>query len=112
MDKLISDMDKLNLRVMVNLSGGYGDNLKRMWPRKRTAIRTASSSSPTSISPGSTIPDYPARAAAQLEQDVKNGAQGLKIFKNFGMELKDAQGPAHSRRRSALRSGLRGVRPD
>src|SRR5947208_5671372 len=27
-DKLISDMDALNLRVMVNLSGGYGDTLK------------------------------------------------------------------------------------
>ncbi len=28
-DKLVSDMDALNLRVMVDLSGGYGDNLKR-----------------------------------------------------------------------------------
>src|SRR5262249_24052461 len=28
-EKLVSDMDGLNLRVMVNLSGGYGDNLKR-----------------------------------------------------------------------------------
>jgi hypothetical protein len=28
-DKLVSDMDALNLRVMVNLSGGYGEKLKR-----------------------------------------------------------------------------------
>src|SRR3954451_22319182 len=28
-DKLIADMDTLNLRVMVDLSGGYGDKLKR-----------------------------------------------------------------------------------
>ena len=28
-DKLVSDMDSLNLRVMVNLSGGYGDRFKR-----------------------------------------------------------------------------------
>src|SRR5258705_3256772 len=27
-DKLVSDMDALNLRVMVNLSGGYGDQNK------------------------------------------------------------------------------------
>src|SRR5437899_12340572 len=27
-DKLVSDMDALNMRVMVNLSGGYGDNFK------------------------------------------------------------------------------------
>src|SRR5438045_9274526 len=28
-DKLVGDMDALNLRVMVDLSGGYGDKLKR-----------------------------------------------------------------------------------
>ena len=27
-DKLVADMDGLNLRIMVNLSGGYGDQLK------------------------------------------------------------------------------------
>src|SRR5262249_55428923 len=37
-------------------------------------------------------PGYGARAAARLEQDVKNGAQGLKIFKNFGMDLKYKNG--------------------
>src|SRR5262249_36182045 len=36
--------------------------------------------------------DYSARAAAQFEQDIKHGAQGLKIFKNFGMDLKDGKG--------------------
>src|SRR5215471_7957634 len=29
-DKLVAEMDKLNLRVMVNLSGGYGDNFKKL----------------------------------------------------------------------------------
>src|SRR5258706_12374440 len=28
-DKLVSDMDALNLRVMVNLSGGYGETAQR-----------------------------------------------------------------------------------
>jgi predicted TIM-barrel fold metal-dependent hydrolase len=37
-------------------------------------------------------PGYGKRAASQLEQDFKNGAQGLKIFKNFGMDLKDSRG--------------------
>ena len=27
-DKLVADMDSINLRIMVNLSGGYGDRLK------------------------------------------------------------------------------------
>src|SRR5260370_38010053 len=37
-------------------------------------------------------PGFGKRQAERLEQDVKNGAQGLKIFKNFGMDLKYANG--------------------
>jgi len=37
-------------------------------------------------------PGFGKRVAARLEEDVKNGAQGLKIFKDFGMELKYANG--------------------
>ena len=32
-------------------------------------------------------PGYGKRAAAQLERDVRNGAQGLKIFKNLGISI-------------------------
>ena len=32
------------------------------------------------------------RVAAQLEQDIKNGAIGLKVWKNFGMREKDIDG--------------------
>lgn len=91
-DKLISEMDKLNLRVMVDLSGGYGENLKRLVEAQKRRY-------PDRLIVFANIDftrlddaDYPARAAARLEQDVRNGAQGLKIFKNFGMELKDAKG--------------------
>jgi predicted TIM-barrel fold metal-dependent hydrolase len=38
------------------------------------------------------IPGFGKRAAIRLEQDVKNGARGLKIFKDFGMELKYSNG--------------------
>jgi predicted TIM-barrel fold metal-dependent hydrolase len=37
-------------------------------------------------------PDWGVRTAAQLEEDVRNGAQGLKIFKNLGMYTTDAGG--------------------
>ncbi|HEV8268718.1 MAG TPA: amidohydrolase family protein, partial [Thermoanaerobaculia bacterium] len=37
-------------------------------------------------------PDWPARTAKQFEADVKAGARGLKIFKNFGMTVKDSKG--------------------
>jgi uncharacterized protein len=91
-DKLVSEMDKLNLRVMVNLSGGYGDNFQRLvtaqhgrYPDRLIVFANINFH-------GLDDADYPAKAAAQLEQDVKNGAQGLKIFKEFGMDLKDGKG--------------------
>lgn len=92
LDLLIRDMDDLNMRVMVNLSGGYGERLKRN-------VETQKGKYPNRFAIFANIdftdidaPDYPRRAAAQLEQDVRNGAQGLKIFKNFGMDLKDTAG--------------------
>jgi len=42
-------------------------------------------------------PGFGKRVTARLEQDVKNGAQGLKIFKNFGMDLKYASESACTR---------------
>ena len=32
------------------------------------------------------------RPLRRLEQDVRNGAQGLKIFKEHGLEIKDSKG--------------------
>jgi uncharacterized protein len=91
-DKLVAEMDKLNLRVMVNLSGGYGDNFKKLVEAQKGRYKDRLIVFANINFKGLDDADYPARAAAQLEQDVKNGAQGLKIFKNFGMDLKDGKG--------------------
>jgi predicted TIM-barrel fold metal-dependent hydrolase len=91
-DKLIADMDALNLKVMVNLSGGYGERFKKSYDalkgRYKDRFAVFANIDFTRLDDR----DYPARAAAQLEKDVKYGAQGLKIFKNFGMEIKDGKG--------------------
>jgi uncharacterized protein len=92
LDKLVKDMDSINLQVMVNLSGGYGDklaaavkNMKGHYPDRFVVFANIDFSRIDDA-------DYSRRAAAQFEADVKNGAQGLKIFKNFGMDLKDTKG--------------------
>src|SRR5207244_6522395 len=95
LDKLVSDMDALNLRVMVNLSGGYGDSLKRAVDAQHGRFKDRLLVFANIDFRNLDDPDYPARAAAQLEQDVKNGAAGLKIFNNFGMDLKDSKGRVH-----------------
>jgi predicted TIM-barrel fold metal-dependent hydrolase len=92
MDKMVQEMDALNMRTMINLSGGSGSelksgvaNLKGSYPNRFVVFANVDFSKIDD-------PDFGQKAAAQLEQDVKNGAQGLKIFKNLGMNLKDKSG--------------------
>jgi len=94
-DQLVHEMDSINLRVMVNLSGGYGDRLKQMvaslkgrYPDRFVVFANLNFE-------GIDEPSWGDRAAAQLAEDVKSGAQGLKFFKNFGMDLKDKNGRVH-----------------
>jgi len=92
LDKLVKDMDGLNLQVMVNLSGGYGDRLKKAvdnmkgnYPKRFVIFANLNFEDMEA-------PDYADSVAKQLEQDIKNGAQGLKFFKNFGMDLRIKSG--------------------
>jgi predicted TIM-barrel fold metal-dependent hydrolase len=90
--RLVKEMDALNMRVMVNLSGRNGDRLKQ-------GVATAAAAAPGRFAVFANLdfsdidsPEYGVRAAAQLERDAANGAMGLKFFKNFGMDLKDSKG--------------------
>src|SRR6266852_5671135 len=91
-DRLVKEMDTINLRVMVNLSGGTGERLQRtvaaMKGRYPDRFVVFANMSYDDLN----APGFGKRAAERLERDVKNGAQGLKIFKDFGMELKYANG--------------------
>ena len=85
-------MDQINMRVMVNLDGRWGEALQRNVqafkgrdPNRFAVFANLNFS-------GINEPDFGKRAASQLEQDVKNGAAGLKLYKNFGMDLKYRDG--------------------
>src|SRR5512145_14703 len=92
LDQLVKDMDGLNMRVMVNLSGGSGDRLQSGVANMKGRYKDRFVIFANLNFSGIDDPDWGKRAAAQLEQDVKNGAQGLKIFKNLGLTLADSQG--------------------
>lgn len=90
---VVREMDAMNMAIMVNLSGGFGQAL-----RDQVALNER-------VAPGRFVtfanlnfegiddPQWGARAATQLERDVKEGgARGLKIAKNVGMTLRDQQG--------------------
>lgn len=93
---LIAKMDALNMGVMVNLSGrGFGgtgdhleksiENINNRYPNRFVLF--------TNINFGDIDnPEWAARTAKQLEDDVKRGAMGLKIYKNLGISIKDKSG--------------------
>jgi len=92
LQKLVADMDHIGMAVMVNLSGGSGDTL-------RQGLANLRSAGPKRFVAFANVdlrkidePNFGENAARQLEADVKNGAVGLKIFKNLGMFLNDASG--------------------
>lgn len=95
LNNLIREMDKLNMAVMVNLSGrGRGsaehlekslENVKNNFP-KRFIVFTNMDFSPIDD------PEWQSRMLKQLEEDVKKGANGLKIYKSLGMHNRDSKG--------------------
>lgn len=91
-DKLIKDMDALNLRIMVNLSGSYGDWLKAAVKNFKGKYKNRFAVFANLDFRDIDSSDYSNKVAKQLDEDFKAGAQGLKIFKNFGMDLKDGKG--------------------
>jgi len=109
LDDVSKDMDKLNMAVMVNLSGRgfrrietepgkfeFGVNGSEYLKR---GIENANESNTgrfiifTNIDfEGFGEEGWIDRALSELENDVNNGANGLKIYKNLGLTLKDNNG--------------------
>jgi len=89
---LIKDMDRLNMQVLVNLSGESGNrirksvaNIKEHYPKRFIVFANVDFDKVGE-------PGWGERAAKQLEEDVKNGANGLKVYKNLGFSVVDVNG--------------------
>ena len=89
---VVADMDKLNMGIMVNLSGRTGDQLVQ-------SVKNIADNFPGRFVVFANInfqdagsEGWTEKMVAQLEQDVKNGARGLKVYKSLGLSNKDAQG--------------------
>jgi predicted TIM-barrel fold metal-dependent hydrolase len=88
----IVEMDAMNMGIMVNLSGRGGSQLKAMANSvakthpSRFAIFTNLNFN--GVDDGS----WAKQAVAQLEEDFKNGAKGLKVYKSLGLSNTDVNG--------------------
>lgn len=92
LNTLTVEMDKLNMKVMVNLSGGNGAQLQKMTENARTNKPGRFIVFANVDFKGVGEAGWGERAAKQLEADVKNGANGLKIYKSLGFSVKDING--------------------
>ncbi len=104
---LLTDMDALNMKIMVNLSGkgfrqsggangGFDVNTHDYLTQYLSNIK--------SDAPGRIIlftnlsfvgfgdPGWTEKTVKELENDVKAGAQGLKIYKDLGLRFRDKSG--------------------
>ena len=89
---VVAAMDTLNLQIMVNLSGRSGDDLKKSvaniknnFPNRFVVFANIDFS-------GVGTPGWTENAVTQLEEDVRSGARGLKIYKSLGLRYTDTDG--------------------
>lgn len=93
LDKLVREMDELNMGVIVNLSGRGGKALKDITDHITESGHDDRVVAFTNINIQSIDdPDFISSTLQQLAYDVENGARGLKIYKSQGMTNKDKQG--------------------
>lgn len=92
---LTSEMDKMNMAVMVNLSGRGMGNPKTL----EGNIENINTNAPGRFIVFTNIrfesiddPNWTQLTVKQIENDVKRGANGLKIYKNLGLTAKDKAG--------------------
>jgi len=91
--EVVKAMDALNLRVVVNLSGGSGEQLRKGLEAIRTSryadrmVLFANVDFKPGVGPG-----FGKRAAEQLAADIEAGGLGLKIFKELGLRVLKADG--------------------
>jgi predicted TIM-barrel fold metal-dependent hydrolase len=93
-DRLIGEMDAMNLRVLVNLSGGADPAQIK---QKVDYIRSTPHADRFAVFAnvnfeGAGGAGWAEKAVADLEASVNNGAIGLKIYKSLGLTTKKHDG--------------------
>jgi predicted TIM-barrel fold metal-dependent hydrolase len=92
-ERLVSELDAMNVRVLVNLSGGNAAAVKQKMDFFRSTKHANRFAVFANVNfEGAGGPGWAENAVADLEQAVKNGAIGLKIFKNLGLTTKKHDG--------------------
>ena len=103
LEKLVSEMDSLNMGFMINLSGSglatFVGNQSLMDLNLRKSLTNIKKSFPDRFGVFVNIDfnkidnkDFAKNSVNIIKDAVSNGAIGLKVYKNLGLSLKDASG--------------------
>ena len=88
-EELLAVMDRVNLKTMVNLTGGTGvgleDSIKRFQTAHPGRFVTFTEPRYTQVAQ----PNYPREQADDIERARKAGARGLKVLKTLGLYLRE-----------------------
>lgn len=92
LDKLVTEMDSLNMAVMVNLSGFRGkylewslDNVNHHFPNRFVLFLNINFEKLDD-------PDWQDETLKMMEEAVKQGVRGLKVYKGLGLTDTDQNG--------------------
>jgi len=91
-DDLLPVMDRKDVSVMVNLTGGRGAGLAETVKRFDAAHAGRFLTFTEPWWSRVNEPDYPAFQAAELERAHRAGARGVKVLKTLGLYARDAHG--------------------
>jgi predicted TIM-barrel fold metal-dependent hydrolase len=88
----IALMDEMNIRCIINLDGGWGDQLKRNLERYKEPYPDRFCVFAWVDFTRIDESDFGEKWAKELEKAVAAGVQGLKIFKDLGLVYRDRTG--------------------
>ena len=92
LDKLVKEMDELNMKVMVNLSGFRGKYLE--WSLENVNEKYGNRFVLFLNIDFEDLDDegWPHETLSIMEEAVKQGVKGLKVYKNLGLTANDNEG--------------------
>ena len=89
---LLDVMDESQVRNVVDLDGGFDDQFQREIDKWSVLGERVLVFGGVNWKRLASCPDLGERAAREFERAIKSGAKGLKIWKDFGLRVRDASG--------------------
>jgi predicted TIM-barrel fold metal-dependent hydrolase len=88
-EECLAVMDRKNIRMMVDLTGGYGANLQEAIDKLQAAHPGRFLVFTEPAWSKAADPDYPRLQADLIEDAHRRGAKGLKVLKTLGLYLRE-----------------------